>query len=134
MLTNYLYIPDENKFPPENDEGIFEYKLRLDLKDPFRLLKMESQMLYRLMEGYDFYECYKCHYVLGVYDNGTIGSLSEAELDNTYEIFSSVVSSCGAKITEYIKSNINNKWFICVTIETVKDLIMGDLYDMDVLR
>jgi GTPase len=117
MLTTFLYIRDENRFPPENDEGFIEYKLRLDRKDEYRLLKMSSQMLYRLSEGYDHYECYKCHYILGVYDNGTIGNLTEEELNLTYIIFNSVVSACDAKITEYIKSNINNKWFICVTVE-----------------
>ena len=134
MLVNYLYLPDENKFPPENDEGYLEYKLRLDFKDDFRLQKMESQMLYRLNEGYEHYDCYKCHYVLGVFDNGTIGSLTEEELDKTYIIFLSVVMACKANVTEYIKSNINEKWFICATIEKPGELDMEDLYNCFILE
>ena len=137
MLTTFLYLPDENKFPPENDEGYIEYKLRLDFKDAFRLLKMESQMLYRLTEGYEYYECYKCHYVLGVFDNGTVGDLSEEELDKTYDIFYSVVVACKANVIEKIKSNLNNKWFICATIEKPEplpdELAMEDLYICSIL-
>jgi GTPase len=134
MLVNYLYISDENKFPPEDDEGYLEYKLRLDFKDEFRLKKMESQMLYRLTEGYGYYNSYKCHYVLGVFDNGTIGSLTEEELDKTYVIFRAVVTACKANVTEYIKNHIDGKWFICATIEKDGELEMEDLYSCLILE
>jgi GTPase len=116
-LFNTLFLYEQNKFPPENDEGYIEYKLRLDKKDDYRLQKMKSQMLFRLGEGYEICECYKCHYILGIYDNGIIGNLTEMELDHTFEIFKSVVSACDAFIIHEHKLEINNKWIICVTIE-----------------
>ncbi len=74
---NTIYNEEDKIFMEENDEGNIEYKWRLDYKNEYSLKKLVSQMLWRLNEGNERYGRYEAHYLLGVYDNGTPGKLSE---------------------------------------------------------
>ncbi len=82
-IYNTIYNNIDNKFRPEVEEGNIEYKWRLDKKDILGIKKLVSQMLWRLNEGYDMTNNYEAHYLLGVYDSGNLGGLSEVELLDT---------------------------------------------------
>jgi GTPase len=87
-----------DKIVPENDIGNIEYKLRLDSKDMLGCRKLVSQMLWRLNQGREFNDKYEAHYVLGVYDDGTPGKLSDDELNDTINIFHKVVNKAGLRV------------------------------------
>lgn len=112
----------EFMFKEENDdEGNVEYKLRLDLKTDNSLKKMINQMNWRFDEGKSQTGKRECHYVLGIYDNGKLGGLSETEIDETFDIFKKIVFKSDATIKHYEKKNINNSWIIFTSLSQFLD-------------
>jgi GTPase len=110
------------KFHEENDdEGNVEYKLRLDLKTDNSLKKMINQMNWRFDEGKSQTGKRECHYVLGIYDNGKLGGLSENEMDATFDIFKKILEKCDATIKYCEKKNINNSCIIFVSLSQILD-------------
>jgi GTPase len=104
------------KFREEIEEGNVEYKLRLDAKSEGSLKKMKNQMNWRFEEGKEMTNKRECHYVLGIYDNGNLGNLSETEIDVTFEIFKKVVKDCNGIITFCDKKVYNNSWIIFTSL------------------
>ena len=100
IIYNEIYNNKDKRFKPEVDEGNIEYKWRLDKKDVIGLKKLTSQMLWRLNEGYDITNNYEAHYLLGVYDSGDLGGLTEIELLDTKTIFESVLTKAKAEIVK----------------------------------
>lgn len=104
------------KFREEVEEGNIEYKLRLDSKNESSLKKMKNQMNWRFEEGKELSGKRECHYVLGIYDNGKLGEITESQIDKTFEIFKTVVEICEATITFCEKKTFNNSWIIFVSL------------------
>lgn len=109
------------RFKEEIEEGNVEYKLRLDYKTETGLKKMINQMNWRFDEGKSDTKKRECYYVLGIYDNGKLGGLTEEEIDTTFEIFKKVVEKCDGVIKFYEKKQINNSWIVYVTLAQILD-------------
>jgi GTPase len=106
----------KTKFKEEIEEGNIEYKLRLDFKTESSLKKMKNQMNWRFDEGKETTGRRECHYILGIFDNGKLGELSEEQIDNTFLIFNSVVKECKASILSCEKKLYDNSWIVFVSI------------------
>lgn len=65
---------------PERDDGKVEYKLKLVEKDKERLIKLQTQMKYRMEEGNG-----ECIYKLGVGDNGDIKGITDKDYKETLD-------------------------------------------------
>jgi GTPase len=122
-FENLIEIKDEAqiKFREEVEEGNVEYKLRLDAKNESSLKKMKNQMNWRFEEGKELTGKRECHYVLGIYDNGKLGNLTENQIDVTFEIFKNVVETCDAIITYSEKKCYNNSWIIFASLLQILD-------------
>jgi GTPase len=118
-IYNSIYNDNDKKFRPEVEEGNIEYKWRLDKKDILGIKKLVSQMLWRLNEGYDITNNYEAHYLLGIYDSGETGRLTEAELLETKTIFESVLIKAKAEIIKEIIIDIDNSWIAFITIRKI---------------
>ena len=105
-MFDELYIQELNKFHPENDDGNIEYKWRLDTKTNDGIKKIISQMTWRLNEGYENSGIREAHYLLGVYDNGELGNLTEKDLNITIDVFKQVVKNIDVEIITEIKKSI----------------------------
>jgi len=110
ILFEKLYIPFENKFYPENDDGNIEYKLRLDTKNDMGKKKLLTQMMWRLNEGYENTGIHNAHYFIGIYNNGTLGKLSEDQINKSIEIFKKVLFDADIELINDIKKNINDSY------------------------
>jgi GTPase len=104
------------KFRPEIEEGNVEYKLRLDQKNDSSLKKMKNQMNWRFEEGKELTGKRECYYLLGIRDDGSIGGLTEKEIDVTYDIFKEIIIDCDASVLFYEKKNFNDEWYICICL------------------
>lgn len=104
------------KFKCEIEEGNIEYKLRLDLKNNFGLVKMKNQMSWRFEEGKNITQRRECHYVLGIYDNGKLGKLTESEIEKTLKIFENIIEKCSATIIFLEKKCYNNSWVSFISL------------------
>jgi GTPase len=103
-MFDKLFISEENKFYPENQDGNIEYKLRLDTKNDLGVKKLTTQMMWRLNEGYESTGIREAHYLLGVYDNGDLGKLTEEQLQNTINVFKDSIKQYNIEIqSEFIR-------------------------------
>ncbi len=109
-MFNSLFIQEENKFYPENEEGNIEYKWRLDMKSDLGIKKLVTQMVWRVNEGYDLNKIYEAHYLLGVYDSGALGKLNEEEINSTIDVFKQIVKLANCLILQEVKKNIDNSF------------------------
>ncbi len=109
MFDN-LFIPEENKFYPEDHDGNVEYKWRLDTKNDLGVKKLTTQMMWRLNEGYENTGIREAHYLLGVYDNGSLGKLTEEELQNTINVFKDSIKPYNIEIQKEIIKCIDNSY------------------------
>jgi GTPase len=109
------------KFKEEVEEGNIEYKLRLDFKTEASLKKMLNQMNWRFDEGKDLCGKRECHYILGIYDNGKLGKLTDEEIDTTFEVFKTVTEKCDASIKYYEKKNFNDSWIMYISLIQILD-------------
>jgi ribosome biogenesis GTPase A len=98
ILKDLLERPD--KFIKENEDGMIEYKLRLDLKDQFQLKKFTSQLLWRLNEGLNLFSKEIAVYVIGVYDDGTPGNIHIDIIENSIQILQNILTKINASIQE----------------------------------
>ena len=81
------------KYPPEEDEGKTEYKLKIIRADYDKINRLASQLKYRLAEGGG-----EAFYVLGVTDEGLPEGLSEEELGETLEALHKACNLINAKV------------------------------------
>lgn len=103
-IFDRIYI--DNHFVEESDDGNIEYKLRLDLKNEISIKKLKTQMIWRLTEGYEANGIENAFYILGVYDDGTLGNLSEDDIDKNILIFKNVINELNFEIIEDSKKII----------------------------
>ena len=99
ILKDLLERPD--KFIRENEDGMIEYKLRLDLKDQFQLKKFTSQLLWRLNEGLNLFSKEIAVYVIGVYDDGTPGNIPIDIIENSVRVLQIILTKINASIQEH---------------------------------
>jgi GTPase len=105
-IFNRIYIDD--RFIEENDDGNIEYKLRLDTKTDNSIKKLKTQMTWRLTEGYEINGIENAYYLLGVYDDGTLGNLSEDDIDKNILIFKNIVNELNFEIIEDLKKQLKS--------------------------
>ena len=106
ILKDLLERPD--KFIRENEDGMIEYKLRLDLKDQFQLKKFTSQLLWRLNEGLNLFSKEIAVYVIGVYDDGKPGNIPIDIIENSVQVLQSILIKINASIQEHKYILIDN--------------------------
>ncbi|AYV83563.1 MAG: GTPase [Hyperionvirus sp.] len=91
---------DEDKpcFYAENDEGYMEYKLRLDQIDKGKMMRMITQMTYRLNEAKLLTSKANAYYLLGVDDDGNVGYVSREIIDKSIDILIETAHKCNAEV------------------------------------
>lgn len=90
-------------FPPEVEEGNYEYKRYLDPHFHFRCLKLKSQMLWRMAEGKRLTGVPEAVYYIGVEDNGELSNLSLPLLRSSLKVLSTIIEMANAyKLSEKI--------------------------------
>jgi GTPase len=109
-MFDSLFIPEENKFYPEDHDGNIEYKWRLDTKNDLGVKKLTTQMMWRLNEGYENTGIREAHYLLGVYDNGSLGKLTEEELQYSINIFKDSIKPYNIEIQKEFIKFINDSY------------------------
>jgi GTPase len=134
-MFDMLFITEDNKFYPENHDGNVEYKWRLDTKNDLGVKKLTTQMMWRLNEGYENTGIREAHYLLGVYDNGNLGKLTEEELQNTINVFKDSIKQYNIEIQKESIKIINGSYIYYVLIvqnnilDVIKEknvIIIGD--------
>ena len=113
-VFNRIFI--DNHFIEESDDGNVEYKLRLDLKNETSIKKLKTQMIWRLTEGYEISGYDNAFYILGVYDDGSLGNLTETEIDKNIKILHNTINELKFEVKEDIVKNINNSYVYIVHI------------------
>lgn len=113
-IINRIFINDH--FIEESDDGNIEYKLRLDLKNEISIKKLKTQMTWRLTEGYEINGYDNAFYLLGVYDDGSLGNLTESEIYKNIKILQNAINELKFEIKEEIVKNIDNSYVYIVHI------------------
>jgi len=109
---------DKNQFYREKFEGNTEYKLRLDTKDNIGQKKILTQLLWRINEGYELYGEKIVNYIIGVYDDGTLGNLSVDEVINSINILKNIIKNHDNLCVENEEiRNINNSYIYYCNIK-----------------
>lgn len=129
-IFNSLIISHPNeelRLREENEDDYVEYKLRLDTKTKYGIDRLISQMNYRLDIGKSLLRKKEAHYVLGICDNGTLGRLTEEEIDKTFSIFSKVVNDCGSTIIHIQKNEYNGSYLIYAIIQKIESFKIKEL-------
>ncbi len=121
-MFDSLFIPEENKFYPENHDGNIEYKWRLDTKNDLGVKKLTTQMMWRLNEGYENTGIREAHYLLGVYDNGDLGKLTEEQLQNTINVFKDSIKPYNIEIQKEFIRSINDSYVYYALVIQNNDL------------
>jgi hypothetical protein len=111
-----LFDKDNNKFYPENQEGNIEYKWRLDTKNELGYKKLISQMMWRINEGYELYGEKKAGYLIGIYDDGSLGELSVDQLIKSINIFKDLLKTIDVKIRDEEIKMINTSYIYYANI------------------
>lgn len=117
-IFNKIYDISENKFISEDNEGNIEYKWRLDTKNELGIKKLLTQMLWRLNEGYEKNGIYEAYYLIGVYDNGILGNLTEEEINENINIFKYVLDNGNIKLLYDKKECINGSYIYMAHIKS----------------
>jgi GTPase len=91
------YIQDD-KFPPEDQDGNIEYKCFLNSVTQEKLNKLVTQMKWRLLQGLEKYNQKIAYYVVGVYDDGTFANTDIHKADKSIQILEQVSKKCNFKI------------------------------------
>lgn len=120
-IYNSIYNENNKTFKSEIEEGNIEYKWRLDKKDTIGLKKLTSQLLWRLNEGYELTNNYEAHYLLGIYDSGDLGELTQLELLETKNIFETILIKAKSEIIKEKIININNSYIAFITIRKIPE-------------
>jgi len=123
MLKSLLINKDGKTYlPQETEEGNIEYKLELDLliingtAEKNKIIKMTSQLLWRLNEGKISTGKYEAHYFLGVHDDGTIGTISLDKINKSISVVIDMCNRCEAEIISIDIQQINSGYIadICI--------------------
>ena len=120
LIESKIPTTGEIKLVKEDDDGYIEYKLRLDSKNSLGLTKMASQMNFRLETGKILLSRKEAHYVLGIKDDGTLGGLSEDQLDKTFSVFSKVVSATKSTMVHIDKKRFNESYLMYVIVQKIE--------------
>ncbi len=80
------------RLEPEREDGNLEYKLKLDPRNEDRLIKLATQLNYRLNEGGG-----EAFYELGISDEGLPVGLTEEEAKRSLEAMDMIVENLGAR-------------------------------------
>lgn len=113
---------------PEDEDTNIEYKLRLDTKSQFGLKKLKSQMNWRLFVGKELYGKKEAHYVLGINDDGTLGKISEDEIENTYNILKEIIEENKCIIVLKEKKQFGAFYLIYVVIQQIEINKINEIY------
>lgn len=105
-VLDKIYVDD--RFIEESDDGNIEYKLRLDTKTDNSIKKLKTQMTWRLTEGYEINGIENAFYILGIYDDGTLGNLTEDDINKNILILKNIVNELNFEIVENLKKQIES--------------------------
>jgi hypothetical protein len=111
-----------NYWLPENNKGNIEYKSYLSkCIDKYKYNKLLTQMRWRIFESIDLYNKYETIYILGLYDNGNIASLSRIQLSETIDIIEKISIDCNAVISKITFINTLEGQVAILYIEIMQD-------------
>ena len=121
FITRYntSLIKDYENIPPEVETDNIEYKRYLLDFTRSKLEKRTSQMLNRLVEGYEKDGKCNCSYLLGINDNGKVWGLDKKMLRDSMNNLKKIIRNCNnnAKIDYYVIKKIkHNKYIAQVNI------------------
>lgn len=121
VMNNILdQLNINKKLNKEIEEGIFEYKLRLDMADDKSKKKLAVQMLWRINEGKQLYNKYKAYYILGIKDSGNLGFITSDIIDKSIEVFKQITESVKNCVIENILYyNYDNYTIAIISIKKI---------------
>jgi GTPase len=123
-------LEEKKQLPEESEDNNIEYKLRLDCKNKSDILKLTTQLNWRVAYGYDMTGSYTAYYVIGINDNGTIGKITEDELTSSCKILREIVQKNDLSI---IKSKILIFDGIYVGIYKISKILEKPINELNVL-
>jgi GTPase len=90
----------ESKYilPPEIEVGNVEYKRHLYEMPPYRIIKLASQLLYRMNQGYDKDKIFHAIYYIGIEDDGQISGESIQDLKKSLKCLTNIVNCSNAEV------------------------------------
>ena len=112
-----------SSLPAEDDYGHIEYKLKLVDSTEQKLIKLATQMTFRINEGYG-----KAKYIIGVRDNGVLPGISLNELDKSISILQKATSMINAEISHINVYKIQNQNFFSIIYILGEPSFFGDLF------
>lgn len=95
----------------EKDDGYIEYKWKLTNIEKNKLIRLSSQMNYRLNEG-----CGKSLYAIGFLDDGSSIGISDFEMSITLDIIKDISCNIGANIMKILMFNEKNMYWAKIFI------------------
>jgi GTPase len=106
----------------EIEEGNIEYKRQLVAPTPERLVKLTSQLKWRLFEGHG-----EAFYQLGVDDDGSPFGLSELGLEKSIANLRTMAQALNAKVIVVCKRPGNNGYIAEVLVREIKHDVCDEL-------
>jgi elongation factor 1-alpha len=92
---------DTTNIPPEIEEKNIEYKWRLLNLTHDRIIKLATQMNWRLNEGEIYYGNEEALYIIGVHDNGEIGGLDNDDLTESLSNLQKIIYEAKAETVSH---------------------------------
>ena len=114
-----------SSLPAEDDYGHIEYKLKLVDSTEQKLIKLATQMTFRINEGYG-----KAKYIIGVRDNGILPGISLQELDKSISTLQKVTCMIDAEISHINLYEIKNSKFFSIIYIVGEPSYFGDLFSI----
>ena len=89
---------DTINIPPEVEKKNIEYKWRLINLTNDRIVKLATQMNWRLNEGKIHFGTEEALYIIGVHDDGEIGGLNNTELTESLQNLNKIITKAQSEI------------------------------------
>ena len=131
---NSSIIKDYSNLPPEIETNNIEYKRYLSNFTRSKLERRTSQMLNRLVEGYEIEGKSNCSYILGVNDNGKIWGLDKKTLKESMSNLKKIINNCNnnARIDYCVLKKIkHNKYIAQINIIADNPVFLYNIFDSE---
>ena len=120
-------INGQIKFVAEDEDGYTEYKLTLLTKTKHGLKKIISQLIWRLENGKELLGSTEAHYVLGINDDGSLGKLTESDVDKSFIILMNIIEENQLSLTQYEKKQFDDSFMIYSIIKKIEKEFIKEL-------
>jgi GTPase SAR1 family protein len=123
-----------DEYPPENSIGNIEYKVGYFNLPKNRLMKLSTQIKWRLQEGKRLYNRYEATYIIGILDNGKFGKKTYEEIMDTINEIKKASQICDANVEIiYIETKIiNNDKSVIAQLLIKKNIVSHKLNEFKI--